>query len=170
MILLVIIIIIIFCLFYENFENGNKEIIKSDDNIVEQVNNFIDEKDVVLEIGSDSIRTIIINSLLKDSANHLVIEPNPKLLEMNRNGLSFKVTTDKISTYNDLIEKHKLKFNVLVINCRLCFCKIMEVFNTNIRFFDKIFLTNPDKCDLDKIKELGYILANRYQDNYVFLS
>ena len=157
MILLIIIIIIImlFCFYYENFE----------DDVVKQIYNFIDEKDVILEIGSDNIRTLIINSLLKNSSNHLVIEPYYKSSEFK----NIRVTTDRITTYNDLVEKHKLNFNVLVINCKSCFCKIMEVFNTNIRFFDKIFLTNPDKCDLDKMNELGYILTDRYQDNYLFL-
>lgn len=169
MILLFIIIFIVFCLFYESFENENKEIINLNENVVNQVYNFIDEKDVILEIGSDNIRTIIINSLLKKSFNHLVIEPNPKLLEINRNGLSFQVTNKPISSYIELKETYKLDFNVLIINCRSCFCNLIEVFGTNIRFFDKIFLTNPDKCDLDKIKELGYILADRYNDNYIFL-
>jgi hypothetical protein len=173
--LFIIILIIIYCLFYESFENNyifyneNKEFIKPDDNIVNQVYNFIDEKDIVLEIGSDSVRSIIINSLLKNSSNHLVIEPNPRLLEINRNDLSFIVTSKPISNYNKLKEIYKLDFNVIVINCRSCFCELIKVFNTNIRFFDKIFITKPNKCDLDKLKETGYLLVDRYDDNYVFI-
>jgi len=162
--------------------------------------------------GSIGRNSCVINTLLKNKGNHLVIEPNPieaSGLKYNKveNNLDFKIEVSAISdkplysrgwstytyqipgsvlvntlTYDQLLEKYDMLFNVLIIDAEGNFSPMLKSFpnilnnirliiiehdfnsNEDLEYFVDVLTTNNFKMTCKYLKNDKYGPGNNWPD------
>ena len=142
--------------------------------------------------GSIGRSTCVINSILTNKKNHVVVEPNPRErigLKKNRelNNFSYQIEPAVISkqkmysrawktylekvpnsmevpniSFNELLEKYKIDFNVLIIDDEGNSIKMLKSF-PNI--LDKIELISIEH-DFNSVDDLNFFLTTMQNKNF----